>query len=568
MVRKPPKRLHFRSILKSRSFGNTIANTKLVQVSLTNATNKSPAPTGQARFATADPQSFLQMLSGCGGTSNLSLKVQPESMAANTGKALQLDARQRKPARVASGNDEKSAQRDQAQLATTQPGGLPVVTVPLQTVPATQQNSDCVEQGVNSGSIPDASSVWGAPYGAIPAPSQGGDSLAAVTEPTPAEAPDPSEPQATSETSPSSPHELVTANALPDTGSAPVATPQIHPQSSPDQQHAPSPELSAKNASRVAARKDTHAPHSAIQPSTPIDLPSSAAVALAPNSDLRAVAVAPPNIEVGTQPNTAPAAHVALAMSAKKNIGSNIAALPQVDPVTNAAMLATPAPASTTVPDPKSSDTTLLNNGRKLGADTGSPTSPPVASGPSANFAAHVTPPASTPSDKPQGQPHPDLQPGAADHTASKDPAAPWAPHSASLSTARLVQTVGRSEMQVSLHSEDLGRLTVRTAFGHDAVSAQITLENAQLGSVLSTHASSLEQKLAQDHGLRASVTVDTQSSGSGARQDSDQQQSGGRQQSRFQSFAQSSVLPEGSLSTIPLSSQPGASGSRLDIRI
>ncbi len=79
------------------------------------------------------------------------------------------------------------------------------------------------------------------------------------------------------------------------------------------------------------------------------------------------------------------------------------------------------------------------------------------------------------------------------------------------VTTARLLQSFSRSEMQVKVNSAEFGRVTIHTAYGREAIAAQITLSNAQLGSALAAHVPAIEQKLGQDHGLRASVTIDTQ---------------------------------------------------------
>ncbi len=159
-------------------------------------------------------------------------------------------------------------------------------------------------------------------------------------------------------------------------------------------------------------------------------------------------------------------------------------------------------------------------------------------------------------------------QPGSIDRQIANEPALTPQPHTSALATARLVQSVGRSEMQVSLHSEDLGRLTVRTSLGRDALSAQITLDNPQLGSLLNTHAPSIEQKLADAHGLRASVTIDTQSPASGRNPQSQEHQSNSRQRSSGNSLTSSAFPSETAVPASTLASQSSASGTRLNIRI
>ena len=85
------------------------------------------------------------------------------------------------------------------------------------------------------------------------------------------------------------------------------------------------------------------------------------------------------------------------------------------------------------------------------------------------------------------------------------------------LTRARLMQTLTGSQMQVSVRSEDFGKVTVHAGYGRDALSAQITLESPQLGAALSTHIPAMEQRLAGEHGMRTSVVIAAAADGQGA---------------------------------------------------
>ncbi len=144
------------------------------------------------------------------------------------------------------------------------------------------------------------------------------------------------------------------------------------------------------------------------------------------------------------------------------------------------------------------------------------------------------------------------------------------------VANARLVQSLSGSAMQVNLRSEDFGRVSVHTTFGRDAIATQISLENSQLGSALgaalNSHAAAIEQKLGQDHGLRASVTVNTHTGGepsAGNRQGESQPEA----QRRFAStpYAKTSTEPVVPARPGTAGSQPAptpAGNNRLDIRI
>ncbi len=141
-----------------------------------------------------------------------------------------------------------------------------------------------------------------------------------------------------------------------------------------------------------------------------------------------------------------------------------------------------------------------------------------------------------------------------------------------SVTNARLMQSLSRSEMQISVHSQDFGRVSIQTAYGREAISAQITLESSQLGSALSNHVPAMEQKLSQDHGLRASVSIDTQTRGDGG--GSGQNPEAQSQSNRRSNFVpQSPSLLASSPEPVPVASV-GPAGftpaphSRLDIHI
>ncbi len=146
------------------------------------------------------------------------------------------------------------------------------------------------------------------------------------------------------------------------------------------------------------------------------------------------------------------------------------------------------------------------------------------------------------------------------------------APELPGITTARLLQSLSRSEMQVKVSSEDFGRVTIHTAYGREAIAAQITLENTQLGSALGSalaaHMPAVEQKLGQDHGLRASVTIDTQPQAGG--EQGRQRQSDAPPARRFSNAV--SAVRDGTVSSMataatkPLLSS--SSTARLDIRI
>ena len=84
-------------------------------------------------------------------------------------------------------------------------------------------------------------------------------------------------------------------------------------------------------------------------------------------------------------------------------------------------------------------------------------------------------------------------------------------PETPGIAAARLLQSFSRSEMQVHVDGQEFGRISVHAAYGRDSLAAQITLEHPELSSALAFHVPAMEQKLGADHGLRTTVTIDTQ---------------------------------------------------------
>ncbi len=84
------------------------------------------------------------------------------------------------------------------------------------------------------------------------------------------------------------------------------------------------------------------------------------------------------------------------------------------------------------------------------------------------------------------------------------------------LTHARLMQTLSGSQMQVNLSTGDFGRITVHAGYGRNSLSAQISLEDAQLGNAIAAHLPSVEQHLRGEHGLPTTITVTSGNSSTG----------------------------------------------------
>lgn len=141
------------------------------------------------------------------------------------------------------------------------------------------------------------------------------------------------------------------------------------------------------------------------------------------------------------------------------------------------------------------------------------------------------------------------------------------------LTGAHLLQSLGRSAMQVHLDAAEFGRVSVHATYGRDGIAAQINLESSASGSALHaalmTHVPLMEQKLAGEHGARAAVSVTTET-GAGPRQGSD---GGARREQASSTFPhmRKPLIAEPSAGNLTRSLSVPAlaeSSGRLDIRI
>ena len=146
---------------------------------------------------------------------------------------------------------------------------------------------------------------------------------------------------------------------------------------------------------------------------------------------------------------------------------------------------------------------------------------------------------------------------------------------SGGLTHARLVQSAAGTQMEVSLRSEDFGRVTVHAGYGRDALSAQITLENPQLGAALSSHIPAMEQRLTGEHGMRTSVVILAGSDGQGTQDSSkDANAQSDRGASSYKASASRTTFPgvtDGAANAVPsadFSTTTQAPSERLNIRI
>lgn len=135
------------------------------------------------------------------------------------------------------------------------------------------------------------------------------------------------------------------------------------------------------------------------------------------------------------------------------------------------------------------------------------------------------------------------------------------------INSAKLIQTMGETEMHVGMHSEEFGDISIRTSVSQQQMMAQISLDHNDLSQALSAHLSTMQTKLGEEYGLHASIEINNQgaplSGGQGNSSQSDQQPSA--RSSRGKSAAPA-ALSESVSGAVALTS--AGSGHGLDIRV
>jgi hypothetical protein len=76
------------------------------------------------------------------------------------------------------------------------------------------------------------------------------------------------------------------------------------------------------------------------------------------------------------------------------------------------------------------------------------------------------------------------------------------------INTAKVIQSMGETEMHVGLRSAEFGEISIRTAVSQQQMLAQISVDHSDLGSTIAAHLPAMQAKLGSEYGLHASVEV------------------------------------------------------------
>jgi hypothetical protein len=108
----------------------------------------------------------------------------------------------------------------------------------------------------------------------------------------------------------------------------------------------------------------------------------------------------------------------------------------------------------------------------------------------------------------------------AAHATKTSDTAAPAAsvlPQPAPvINSAKLIQSIGQSEMRVGLRSNDFGNISISTSATRDSISAQILLDHGELARTLAAHLPEMQARFGGAQAMDVRIDLNGQATGQG----------------------------------------------------
>ena len=142
------------------------------------------------------------------------------------------------------------------------------------------------------------------------------------------------------------------------------------------------------------------------------------------------------------------------------------------------------------------------------------------------------------------------------------------------VNTAKLIQSMGQSEMRVGMRSDDFGNISISTSATRDLISAQISLEHGELARTLAVHLPEMQARFGGNQAMDVRIDMNGQATGQsagtspGMSNGSHDGSRGDRQQKGSASSSQSAGGFAGPGSAIAAAGLPsGETDARLDIR-
>jgi hypothetical protein len=131
------------------------------------------------------------------------------------------------------------------------------------------------------------------------------------------------------------------------------------------------------------------------------------------------------------------------------------------------------------------------------------------------------------------------------------------------INTARLIQTMNETGMQVGMRSAEFGDISIRTSVSQQQMLAQISVDHGDLGRAIAMHVPAVQSKLGEEFGLRATIQVHQSAASFSGEQGN---ASSGQQKPYARPLPVESLAPENDILT-PGTAVPAWDGNRLDVR-
>jgi len=141
------------------------------------------------------------------------------------------------------------------------------------------------------------------------------------------------------------------------------------------------------------------------------------------------------------------------------------------------------------------------------------------------------------------------------------------------INTAKLIQSMGQSEMRVGMRSNEFGNISISTSTTRDQVSAQISLEHGELAKTLAAHLPEMQTRLGGSQPMDVRIDMNGAATGQGTgafggtSHGTQDQSHGGRQQAGNMA-ASTSIIGAAEKQFSPVAVVMPTGYARLDIRV
>jgi hypothetical protein len=85
------------------------------------------------------------------------------------------------------------------------------------------------------------------------------------------------------------------------------------------------------------------------------------------------------------------------------------------------------------------------------------------------------------------------------------------------INTAKLIQSIGQSEMRVGMRSNDFGNISISTSATRDLISAKISLDHSELARTLAAHLPEIQARFGGNQAMDVRIDMNGQGAGQGA---------------------------------------------------